>query len=439
MIEYAPFNTKQVEYFKRTLRCWLNVAEGGKRAGKNILNILAFAENLETHPDKIHLAAGVTKATAKMNILDSNGFGLEHYFKGRCRTGTYNGVDCLYITTRRGNKVVLYAGGKDSDDYRSIKGFSLGSVYVTEANECHQTFIQECMDRTLASRDRKIFFDINPKPPRHWFYTDLLDFQDKLAEQGQNEGYNYTHFTIWDNMSISDAQLEAALSTYDKTSLWYQADILGKRTAATGRIYVSWDKNNTIEKTKDIKLTQFSIGVDIGGTDATVATLVGYTHQYGKAVVLDGYYHKQGKSEGMTHQQYAKEIVDRIEIWVEQYPRVATASVFCESADKLFRQALRNELNARGFIRMNIVPAYKKDGIIDRIRLHNILIKQNRLIVKAHLKEWIEAYENAVWDDAEYEKGDWVRVDDGSYPVDCLDSTEYAIQPYKLQLLKGGV
>ena len=190
MIGYAPFNTKQVEYFKRTLQCWLNVAEGGKRAGKNILNILAFAENLETHPDKIHLAAGVTKATAKMNILDSNGFGLEHYFKGRCRTGTYNGVDCLYITTRRGNKVVLYAGGKDSDDYRSIKGFSLGSVYVTEANECHQTFIQECMDRTLASRDRKIFFDINPKPPRHWFYTDLLDFQDKLKEQGENPRYN---------------------------------------------------------------------------------------------------------------------------------------------------------------------------------------------------------------------------------------------------------
>ena len=30
----------------------------------------------------------------------------------------------------------------------------------------------------------------------------------------------------------------------------------------------------------------------------------------------------------------------------------------------------------------------------------------------------------------------WVRVDDGSYPVDCLDSTEYAIQPYKQELLE---
>ena len=107
-IEYANFDTKQATYFVRTHTCWLNVAEGGKRAGKNILNILAFADNLETHPDKIHLAFGVTKATAKMNIMDSNGYGLEHYFKGRCKPGTYNGVDCLYINTKTGEKVVLY-------------------------------------------------------------------------------------------------------------------------------------------------------------------------------------------------------------------------------------------------------------------------------------------------------------------------------------------
>ena len=41
-----------------------------------------------------------------------------------------------------------------------------------------------------------------------------------------------------------------------------------------------------------------------------------------------------------------------------------------------------------------------------------------------------EAYENAVWDADEKAKGEWVRVDDGSYPVDCLDSGEYGIQPY---------
>jgi PBSX family phage terminase large subunit len=440
MIEYAPFNKKQARYFRRSLKSWLNVSEGGKRASKNILNILCFAENLETHPDKLHLVGGVNQATARMNIMDSDGFGLEHYFRGRSHYGTYNGLDCLYIQTKTGQKIVLMAGGKDAISYRNIKGFSLGSVYVTEANECHQTFIQECMDRTLASKDRKIFFDINPKSPRHWFYVDFLDFQDKQKAEGRNKGYNYEHFTIWDNMSLSDEQLTERLNTYDKTSLWYQADILGKRTAASGRIYTGWTAENVKSPkyiAEKLRLVEFAIGVDIGGTDATVATLVGYTHQYNETVLVDGYYHKQGKNVGMTHAQYAKEIVDKIEEWVDRYPRVAAAPVFVESADKLFRQALSNELRDRGFYRMVISPSYKKDGIIDRIRLHNILVQQDRLIVSSHMKHWILAYENAVWNDDEFEKGEWERVDDGSYPVDCLDSCEYATQPYKPKLLKG--
>lgn len=446
-IQYSAFDSKQAAYFKRTRDCWLNVAEGGKRAGKNILNILAFADNLETHPDKIHLAFGVTKATAKMNIMDSNGFGLEHYFKGRCKPGTYNGVDCLHINTKTGEKVVLYAGGKDSDDYRTIKGFSLGSIYGTEANECHKTFVMEAMDRTLASRDRKIFFDLNPKPPRHWFYSEFLDFQDELAARGENPRYNYSHFTIWNNLSITNQQLREALTKYDKTSLWYQADILGKRTAATGRIYTGWKNDCVIsmervtnpKKVDHLSLRQFSLGVDVGGTDATVCTLTGYTHNSKEVVLVDGYYHKQGDAEGMDHAKYASEICDKIEEWIEQFPKVVMAPIFAESADKLFRQALRNELNRRSLTRMQVVPAYKKDGIVDRIRLNNILINQGRFFVMNHLKPWIEAYENATWDSEEKEKGDWVRVDDGSYPVDCLDSTEYSIHPYKENLLKGGM
>ena len=48
-----------------------------------------------------------------------------------------------------------------------------------------------------------------------------------------------------------------------------------------------------------------------------------------------------------------------------------------------------------------------------------------------------EAYQMAVWDAEEYEKGEWVRVDDGSYPVDCLDSAEYSMYGFKRHLLQG--
>ena len=51
----APLSERQYEYFLRSLNCWFNVAEGGKRGGKNVLATLIFCSLLETHKNKIHL------------------------------------------------------------------------------------------------------------------------------------------------------------------------------------------------------------------------------------------------------------------------------------------------------------------------------------------------------------------------------------------------
>lgn len=437
MIKYAPLTNKQSEYIKRSLDCWLNVAEGGKRASKNIINLIAYSMCLEVHPDKLHLVAGVSLGAAKMNIIDSNGFGLKYLFEGRCREGEYEGRDALYISTKTGEKIVIIAGGGKANDAARIKGNSYGSVYITEVNECHQSFVQEVFDRTLASSKRQLFFDLNPKAPAHWFYRDILDYQDELKKNGVNPGYNYAHFTIHDNLSINNEQLKAVLVTYDRSSLWYQADILGKRTAATGRIYTGYKYKDVVitrEQLKTKKFIEFSIGIDIGGTDATVATLTGFTAGYREVDLIDGYYHKQGKDSGYTHDRYAQEIVQKIKEWTETYKNFFMgAHIFCESADKLFRQALANELRRQGF-NFPVVPSYKKEGIVDRIRLTNILINQDRYKIMQHMAPWIEAIENATWDEDERTKGEWVRTDDGSYPVDCLDSSEYSVQPYKRRL-----
>ncbi|MEK3771106.1 phage terminase large subunit [Paenibacillus sp. FSL R5-0887] len=437
LIPYAPLTAKQTDYISTCRNSWLNVAEGGKRAGKNIINLIAYAMCLEVHPDKLHLVAGVSLAAAKMNAIDSNGFGLQWLFAGRCREGEYKNRDALYIQTKTGEKVIIIAGGGKANDAARIKGNSYGTVYITEVNECHQSFVQEAIDRTVASSKRQLFFDLNPKPPAHWFYRDFLDFQDKEKKAGRNPGYNYAHFTVFDNLSITDEQLRMVLATYDKDSLWYKADIKGMRTAATGRIYTGYTVKDVIitrAAIQDERFIEFSIGIDIGGTDATVATLTGFTARYSKVMLLDGYYHKQGKSTGYTHDRYAKEIVDRIEEWGNMYPAFfACAHIFAESADKLFRQALLNELQRRKIF-ITVTPSYKKEGIVDRIRLTSILINQGRYKVMSHLKEWQEALENATWDEKKRIEGEWVRTDDGSYPVDCLDSSEYSVQPFKKRL-----
>lgn len=440
LIPYAPLNKKQADYIIKSQVAWLNVLEGGKRSSKNITNLIAWAASLETHPDKLHLAAGYTQGTAKMNIIDSNGFGLKWIFRGRCREGLYQNIDALYIKTPTGDKIVLIAGGGKINDLARIKGFSLGSVYLTEVNEMAEPFVMECFDRTLASNKRQIFMDLNPKPPRHWFYLNVLDFHTAEQEKNSRYGLNSAHMTLADNMSLSDDQLRQILATYDRSSQWFKRDILGLRTTADGHIYEGYSfKKNAVSRKwiKEQMFHDFSVGIDVGGTDATVATLNGFTRNYDTVVAIDGYYHRQGISEGKDHAQYAAEIAAFLKPWTEVYPLLASCTIFVESADKLFRQALRKALDDAGLFGMLIVPSYKKDGIIDRINTMRILINQGRKKIAEHMVEWHQAYEMAVWDSDKYQDKEWVRVDNGSYPVDCLDSDEYSIQPFKPEMIRG--
>ena len=240
----APLSQRQHEYFIECFKGWFNVAEGGKRGGKNVLQTLIFCSMLEVHPNKIHLVAGVSNATAKLNILDCDGYGLLNYFEGRCREGKYKDRDCVYVQTKTGEKVVLVSGGGKDGDEKLIKGNTYGMAYVTEANECHPKFLKEVFDRTLSSSDRKIFHDLNPKEEEHWYYTDILKFHETQQEKNSNYGYNYGHFTLLDNMSLSCEKIRKVLGTYDKGSVWYKRDIAGERAVADGIIFRRFAENN---------------------------------------------------------------------------------------------------------------------------------------------------------------------------------------------------
>ena len=431
--DYAPLCKKQARYVRRCMHSWLNVAEGGKRSGKNIMNLIAWAACLDKHPDKLHLAASVSIAQAKLNIIDSNGFGLRHLFQNRCEVREYEGRDAIRIYTLKGEeKIVLISGGGDKSAQAKIKGNTYGTVYITEVNECHPDFVKECFTRTLTSSDRRIFLDLNPKPPMHWFYEEILNFYDQESKSGRLHGYNFGHFIVSDNLSITKDQLDELMRTYDKSSVWYQRDILGLRTSATGRVYTSYrveDVAVSREWLQQQRFMELTVGIDVGGTDATVATLTGVTSRFGMLCHIDGLYHKQGISDKIDEAEYVRMVVDWLVPWTKVYPLLGT--IYVDSANKLFRIALKKEILARGLSKFNVYAFDKSDGILSRIELASMLFAQGRYKIAQHMKKWHEAYQMATWDTEQYAKGEWVRVDDGSYPLDCLDSAEYSFYSLK--------
>lgn len=422
---FAPFTKNQIQWLKKTIdnKSWFNVSEGGKRAGKNILGVIGFCTLLETHPDKLHLVAGVSIATAKLNIVDCNGLGLLNYFKGRCRQGEYQNRDCLYIQTKTGEKIVLISGGGKSSDARLIKGNTYGIAYITEANECNPEFIKEVFDRTMASSNRKIIHDLNPKSPTDVYYTDVLNYHEQQQKLDANYGFNYGHFTIADNLSITDEQLKKILKTYNKDDLWYKRDILGLRIQAEGIIYRTFLENIDKYVIPRTRLSEFSInsiiyGVDFGGTgSATTFVCTAIANGYKDVIVL--------KSERHT-QELEPEILENlfnefVNCCFDEYNIVGYT--YADSAEQVLIRGMRNSVELNGV--QTIVKNAIKMPILDRIRLVVKLIGTHRFWVLDECSSVIKALSTAMWNPKKNDE----RLDNGTTDIDTLDALEYSIEP----------
>ena len=420
----APLSENQYRWYLKALEPdnWFNVSEGGKRAGKNVMGVLAFCTLLEMHPNKLHLIAGVSIATAKLNIVDCDGFGISNFFSGRCREGEYKNRDCLYIGTKTGEKIVLVSGGGKNGDEKNIKGNTYGMAYITEANECHKNFIKEVFDRTLSSDMRKVIHDLNPKSPTHEYYTEVLNFHEEQQKADETYGLNYGHFTIVDNNSISDDKLKQVLKTYNKNDLWYKRDILGQRIQAEGLIYGQFAENNDLyvidDIPKDMHLDLIRYGVDFGGNgSATTFVAVGIANYYHDVIILE--------SERIA-EEIAPDILEmRFNAFVSRvYDKYKLfAETRADSAEQILIRGMRRSTEVNGV--PTIVKNAKKMVILERIRLVVKLMSVRRFWVLSHCKTVIKALNTAIWNEKVADE----RLDNGTTDIDTLDAMEYGIEP----------
>lgn len=149
------FSEKHKEYIRRCVSCEFNVAEGAVRAGKTVDNVYAFAHELKTAPDRIHLATGSTVGNAKLNIGDCNGLGLENIFRGQCHWGKYKNNEALYIkgpSTRFSRRLLSLPELLMADSFKKIRGNSYGMWIATEINLHHDSTIKEALNRQLAGK-----------------------------------------------------------------------------------------------------------------------------------------------------------------------------------------------------------------------------------------------------------------------------------------------
>ncbi len=443
-INWLPFSQKHIDYILESKDNKANVAEGAVRAGKTIDNCLAFALNLEYTKDKIHLASGSTLANAKLNIGECNGFGLEHLFKGRCHWGKFKDNEALFVDTKTGEKIIIFAGGGQADSYKKILGNSYGLWVATEINEHYdcenskESFIKVAFARQLASNNPKWFWDLNPGNPLDTIYKDYLDLWE---EKGLVGGYNYSHFTIYDNSAITEQRRQEIVSQYDPNSIWYQRDILGRRVVAEGLIYCEFkdyhivkmsEWNETDEDGYYINplrnsLKFITIGVDFGGNGSAHSfNATGICNRFTKFGTI-----KQKRiAKRIDDTELTQAFIDFIKELRSEYPSVPIIDIRCDSAEQTliagFERALREN-----HIAIEINNAIKGE-ILDRIRFYCKMFSTNKYFILESCEALIMAFKTAVW---EKDKKD-IRLDDGKQDIDSLDSQEYSTEPYQEVLVQ---
>ena len=311
---------------------WL---EGTPRSGKTTAGIARFALHLLKSRDNIHLVTAYSAEQAFRLIMDGDGMGLLHIFKGHCRTSHDDSGAHLLIHLPDGDKKVYWKGGGKADSHKAITGMSLGSVYFCEINLLHDSMIQECFRRTYAAKDRWHIADLNPPSPGDPCIKNVLNVQD----------CRFIHWRCEDNPILTPERLADIERACRKSPFLYKRDWLGERVIPEGVIYWMFNPDQHIVSRlpDDFTMVEAFVAGDGGTTDATsigfyIAGFMGDQYQPGQKeyrLYRVGNWHYDRGQMAMSDQ--AKAICGEFLPYMRQKYRMRENDVYIDPACKALR------------------------------------------------------------------------------------------------------
>lgn len=342
MIEWSG---KQAELIMLPFDHTLDWLEGTPRSGKTTAGVMRFARHLIKSRDNIHLVVAYSAEQAYRLIMDGDGFGLMHIFKGLCRTSHDDSGAHLLIRFPDGSeKKVYWKGGGKADSHKAITGMSLGSVYFCEINLLHNDMVQECFRRTYAAKDRWHIADLNPPSPADPCIKNVLNVQD----------CRFQHWTCRDNPILTPQRLAEIEAACKKSPFLYKRDWLGERAIPEGVIYWMFDPQKHIRTSlpEGFYIQEAYVAGDGGTTDATSIGfyLAGYVgDRYGEGprdykLYRVGNWRYDGGQMAMSDQ--ARHIVGEFIPYMRQKYRVRENAIYIDPACK----ALRLEIEKLGLM-----------------------------------------------------------------------------------------
>jgi len=424
--------SKYDRYIKDSTKKTWSILEGSIRSSKSAANVLAFATNILISQDNLHMLCATTSIAARQIWLENNGLGLLHIFKGISKEKLYSGHPSLEIDL--GNRVitVLLMGLQNTGSYRSFRGFSLGMVGWSEIDLLDPESVIESINRTAASKHRRMFADLNPTAPGHQIYGDELMYSIERIMKTNPDNINYLHVTMKDNPAMSETMIQDVIKDYDPESVEYERFILGRRVAAYDTIYRLRDYN-IIQTYNPRDYVEYVIAADPGmNASATVFVLMGITKGYKSVDVIEEYYHRNSDTNRLGVKMpidYANDLVDFIDKAITKMGKYP--SMVYVDTDVTFQRELQQAMKKKKMFNVPFKSAMKED-IEERIRMGISLLYTGKLRFSDKCPMVIESFKKSQYDPRQSVKGVYVRLDDPSQGtmIDAVDATEYALEHF---------
>lgn len=392
--------------------------------GKSTIAILAFGMRVIQSDATLHCIAAKDLDAIRDNILEGDNKFLD-IFNGYARlVGGDIGSKYIEFKTSKGTKKILLAGYSNKKTWEKILGKPIENFLIDEINIADQTFIYETFARQFSYEHPLTIATLNGDDPDHFVYQDYINQSiDLFPEQTpastleqmevpKTEGWYYSFWDLDDHPMMTPEKKERIMNSYPKESFYYLTKVLGVRGVQDGVLYAELiTKDHFIEELP--QFVQMEIGLDIGFTNKTVWTLVGYTRGFERAVVV---------SYGEIDQAGYDEITSAFNRWLkEQYTKYGNIikTIYPDSADPIFIKTLRSR------IAYPIqVKGSKKETIEQRVILKEQLLHQGRLLFSNNATEVASQLKKIRSD------GKGKHIDDGEVCIDYNDSLDYALTPH---------
>jgi len=379
VFRYKPFSKKQ----RKVLNWWTPnspvldrdgiICDGAIRAGKTIAMSLSFVLwAMHTFNGEQFAMCGKTIGSFRRNVL----FWLKVMLAGRgYHVEDRRGENLVTVSKGQRINYIYIFGGTDERSQDLIQGMTLAGVLLDEVALMPESFVNQAVARCSVDGST-IWFNCNPEYPSHWFKVNWID-------KAKEKGLLYLHFTMDDNLSLSERVKERYRRMY--TGVWYERFILGLWVLAQGLIYPMFQ--DAIGEAPEGQAEKYCLSIDYGTQNAFAALLWG---KYGDVWWAVREYYYSGREENIqkTDEEYA---ADLDAVFADITPGQSIETIIDPSAAS-FIALLRKRQH-----RYKVIKA--DNAVLDGIRETATCLKNGKIRISNRLTAWRKEAEGYIWDE----------------------------------------